>query len=722
MTQRAKYRAFISYSHRDKRWGEWLHRKLEGYRVPAAIVGRETDFGPIPRRLTPIFRDHDELATSHDLGSEIQAALESSMFLLVLCSPAAAQSRWVNQEIKDFKRLHGDTRVRAVIVDGEPFSGDPATECFPQSLRFEVDEAGNVTDKPAEPIAADLRKAGDGKKHALSKLVAGLTGARLDDLIQREQSRRNSRMRLVAGGMAAVSLAFAGIAWEAVKQRDHARVAEASAVAARNDSEGLVEFMLTDLRKRLDAVGRLDVLDSVGERALAYYDSRDITSADADALGRRARAQLLIGELDNQRGDLDAALDSYTAAAKTTEEQLRRDPDNPDRIFDHSQSVFWVGYIAWQRGDADSARRYWTQYYDQAKRLVTIDPDNDDYQAELEYSYSNLGTLEMDEGNAAAAEQHFRNSLSISSRLAEKYPGDEDRLIAAGQSWSWLADALSRQTNIGEAREARFAELVLYKSAQKDESGTKNAVIKNRESIALYSLADFLIAEGRVEEAAEQAALATRLADDLLAEDPQNLEFADRKSMAYTMLGESFLYMKRFDEAEASLSTAISLADLLTEKDSSNIQWRGKVAALPSLLLAHLEEKKGNLSSASTGYGELVDNLQSIINANASSDTVTINRIYCAALSGQKRLSPGENDGHWERVISRLESRKGMTGPKSLVVLVEAYANTGRTEQAQTIVTRLYDTGYRHPEFLRVVEAHPALMIGGVLDQSATKH
>ena len=61
-----KYRAFISYSHVDRRWGEWLHRKLEGYRVPQKIVGRVTDYGPIPRRLTPIFRDRNELAAPSD--------------------------------------------------------------------------------------------------------------------------------------------------------------------------------------------------------------------------------------------------------------------------------------------------------------------------------------------------------------------------------------------------------------------------------------------------------------------------------------------------------------------------------------------------------------------------------------------------------------------------------------------------------------------------------
>jgi len=37
-------------------------------------------------------------------------------------------------------------------------------------------------------------------------------------------------------------------------------------------------------------VGRLEVLDSVGEKALAYYGSQEAEALDATALGHRSRA------------------------------------------------------------------------------------------------------------------------------------------------------------------------------------------------------------------------------------------------------------------------------------------------------------------------------------------------------------------------------------------------------------------------------------------------
>ena len=100
-----KYWAFVSYSHHDKTWGEWLHRSLESYRMPRRLVGRPGRDGPVPKRLFPIFRDTEELPAAGSLSEEIHDALYSSKCLVVICSPASAQSDYVNEEIRYFKTL-----------------------------------------------------------------------------------------------------------------------------------------------------------------------------------------------------------------------------------------------------------------------------------------------------------------------------------------------------------------------------------------------------------------------------------------------------------------------------------------------------------------------------------------------------------------------------------------------------------------------------------------
>jgi hypothetical protein len=210
-----KYWAFISYSHRDEEWAQWLHNELETYRVPRRLVGRATPLGPVPRRLFPVFRDREELPGSADLGGNISGALSRSRTLVVVCSPRSAASRWVNEEIKTFKSLGRDDRVLCLIIEGEPnatdFPQSGELECFPPALRFRVRADGTLTEDRVEPIAADARAGKDGRENSKLKILAGILGVGFDELRQREQQRvRRRRLKLAAAAAVALLLAVLG--------------------------------------------------------------------------------------------------------------------------------------------------------------------------------------------------------------------------------------------------------------------------------------------------------------------------------------------------------------------------------------------------------------------------------------------------------------------------------------------------------------------------------
>jgi len=181
-----RYRAFISYSHRDAAWAAWLHKALETYRVPSRLVGNQTAAGITPRRLSPIFRDRDELATATDLGSKVREALMQSANLIVICSPFSATSKWVQQEVLAYKQLGRSEHIFCLIVDGEPgasaLAGAGERECFAPALRAQLDAQGRMTQVPAEPVAADVRAGKDGRRNAKLKLIAGMLGIGFDSL------------------------------------------------------------------------------------------------------------------------------------------------------------------------------------------------------------------------------------------------------------------------------------------------------------------------------------------------------------------------------------------------------------------------------------------------------------------------------------------------------------------------------------------------------------
>ena len=355
---RTRFYAFLSYSHKDKDLADWLHRELEKFRVPHALAGKLTANGVVPRRLTPIFRDQHDLSAGGDLADEIKAALAASQFLVVLCSPTAAKSRWTNQEIESFKRTRPEGCVLAAVAAGEPFAseipGREEEECFPPALRYKYDRRGHQTAKRADPLAADFRDVGEGRRLAFLKLVAGMLGVGLDELVRREQTRHQRNLAYVAAASIAGMAVTSTLAVTALQARNEAR-------DQRREAEGLVAFMLGDLRAKLEPIGRLDALDGVGSRVLAYYSKQDTSQLPDEALVQRSQALNMMGEVAFNRGDLKQAKGLYQQAMAGTAEALRRSPDDASRIYDHAQNVFYVGEVARFAGHPAEAEADWRE-------------------------------------------------------------------------------------------------------------------------------------------------------------------------------------------------------------------------------------------------------------------------------------------------------------------------------------------------------------------------
>jgi WD40 repeat protein len=221
--QPPKYWAFISYSHRDRKWAEWLHRRMETYRVPGKLVGEG-----VPARAFPVFRDRDELSSASDLTGKVVSALGDSRTLVVLCSPDAARSRWVNEEIRQFQQLGGADRTFAFIIAGEPVGG----ECFPPAL----------TELRAEPIAADARDGGDGRKNAFLKLMAGVLNVGYDQLRRRDYERQLRVRTIWTGLLLVLAGVLAGLTLYANRQRLVAIERQKIAVSRQLSAEALSQM------------------------------------------------------------------------------------------------------------------------------------------------------------------------------------------------------------------------------------------------------------------------------------------------------------------------------------------------------------------------------------------------------------------------------------------------------------------------------------------------
>ena len=268
-----RYRAFISYCHRNQAVAKWLHKALETYRFPSSIVGDEGEQGVIPKTVGRIFRDEDELAGAAELGPKLQQALREAQALIVICSIEAAKSYWVDQEIRYFKQVHPDRPVLAVIANGAPCIEQ---QCFPESLLFGVDRHGEIDRSVThEPLAPDLQKLD--KDTVRLKVVAGLFGISYGDLAQRDIKRAHRQMAIgsavaavIVAALAVLSILALSSAHRADRERD--RAVQQQQIAEHNADEAsrkawLANVAAQEVRREADMISHNSKSARCGDRA-----------------------------------------------------------------------------------------------------------------------------------------------------------------------------------------------------------------------------------------------------------------------------------------------------------------------------------------------------------------------------------------------------------------------------------------------------------------------
>ncbi|MEO8176751.1 MAG: TIR domain-containing protein [Sphingomicrobium sp.] len=697
MVHPLKYYAFLSYSHADAADADWLHDSLERFRTPTSLAGRLTANGVMPRRLTPIFRDRHELPASDNLAGGIRDALDSSHFLIVLCSPAAAVSRWVNAEIDMFKRHRPDGCVLAAIIAGEPFASDmpgrEAEECLPAALRQRYDRRGRPTPRRSEPLAADLRDDHDGKRLGLLKIIAGMLGVGLDELVKRETLRRQRRLAIVAAASLTGMVVTSTLAVVAIEARD-------AASDQRREAEGLVGFMLGDLRSKLEPLGRLDALDAVGSRALAYFQAQDKSSLSDEALAQRSRALTLMGEIANSRGDLDGALGRYNEAFVSTQELLRRSPDDPARLFDHAQNVFWVGQIARQRGQTPRAERAIREYRRLAERMIALDPASKKYRLELKYANTSLGAILLDLRRYADAAAIFRGALNDAEKLTASDPANADYQKGRLETLAWLSEALEKNGQLDDSLAQRERQISILEGLLQ---GPHSDVEYRRQDVVAYRAAGRLHAmRGEVAESLEQTKRSIALGEELMRAEPDNAGWAGLVGATYLDLGEIELDAHRQPEAGIAARAGCDIANRLLARDSTQFEWRVTLRSACLNLRARLALAQGATAEARAHTSQLVDIARQEVSRGSTPDGLQM-LANAELMNGMVASAAGDPGAARSAYLAALRTWPNDVSEAPLlmsrkVVLLEGL---GRQADALKVAGRLDVMGYRHPTYLR---------------------
>ncbi|MFD2346956.1 toll/interleukin-1 receptor domain-containing protein [Sinorhizobium terangae] len=548
-----RYRAFISYSSKDRSAAEKLQRSLESYRIPKPLRRSGIHRN---ERVSPIFRDRSDLKASADLGQTIREALESSEYLIVLCSPAAANSQWVDREISFFKELGRSGNIIAVIVRGVPAVNDPVREpqgAFPKALVGLLGGDGSLT----EPLAADIQepaadgRGGDGFNLAKLKIVATLLGVSLAELTQRqaEVDRRQRRVaQAVAVGMLVLAV-VAGIgAWIAVEQSR----------AAERRLQNAVESAARQIGATVRYRDRYGVPSDVIQELLrsAELDFGKLISDDDTSpmlVFQRARLNLEFAELFNLVGDEQSQQKVAPLIAETTTALDRLEQRSPS-------ALEWIGLAS------------------------APDP-------------AALAMLRLKLFDVVGQEKNY------AGRFNEAIASAESR-IALSQAWfvktgglSWLRELAQGHCRLG-GYNYRWGKLAASAASYEKCLETTRSLMQKRNQppdrgdlmAALSSLATTLVEMDRRSDALSRQQEAANTAKALVSAEPQNTEYQRTELVTLTRLGDMVLSVEmNVARSLKDYEQALFISNMLTRSDSSRLDWqRDRSLLLERLASAHL--------------------------------------------------------------------------------------------------------------------------------------
>jgi tetratricopeptide (TPR) repeat protein len=301
--------------------------------------------------------------------------------------------------------------------------------------------------------------------------------------------------------------------------RDPKKALEAYAKAVAFDPDDK-ESLYWDGRLSLLA-GRLPAAEQSLSRLLR------LSSLTGDQRGVY-RANLRLGELALQRGDLTQSLEHEVKARRIALDQAAANPGDVDRLRDLSVGHEKVGAAQEALGDRAGALESYSESLAIAAGLAKSAPADAERQRDLSVACENVGGVQEVLGDRAGALKSYRDSLAIRERLANSDPGNAE----------WQRDLAIAYNRVGGVQQA------LGDSASALKSFSSSLAIARR----------------------------------LVKSDPGNAEWQRDLAVTISGLTMAHMHLGANEKAADYLRQGQAIMERLTKLSPENAQWRQDLA------------------------------------------------------------------------------------------------------------------------------------------------
>ena len=516
-----------------------------------------------------------------------------------------------------------------------------------------------------------------------------------------QSERRSERMRMIIMVVITCLALLAGVLGLT------ARSAQSLAEQRRSAAEDLMSYMLGEFVDKLRPLGKLDLLDSVSNRALAYLSDKNNSNENETALMQRAKSLQVISEVKIARANPEDASTALLAGRDILLKILKDRPRDAALLKSAGENSFWLGQIHLDKQEWERSQYYFEQYREFSDRFVIAEPNNPDGWLEQSYAHNNLGTLALLSGDPARAVHEFALSVDIKTRVHQNSPHDKRLTADLADSFSWLATAQVQQGMLQQA-ELVFAREVAVLQKLHDEN-PQDLLWVQRLSSAWQHQAQVKQALGDANAAKQNLANARNLMEKIISLEPQNRIWQQNLYVVKT---------KIYDLRSRELNEKDAFADLNNLHDGfselSKLEPKKLTLQMLTELIiqrrASMEFMTGRVTDAAATLRPALEHLLQIHQKTPADKALRITLLDALLLNAEINLAQKNaaaarlNCTKAQEILNPLI--KNSADFAVLVPSIKVNICLGQIDQATSFIKQLEAMSYRDPAYMNYLSTH----------------
>jgi tetratricopeptide (TPR) repeat protein len=448
--------------------------------------------------------------------------------------------------------------------------------------------------------------------------VQQAVGAAVQSIAQ-GASEGDPRLQQALGLLKENKVAEASQLLSAVAEDKTAHAEQAATQAEKDRKEAAIAYRnlgaiagLRDPKRALEAYEKAALLDPDDIESLFWVGYLQIDHGDLNKAQTRLERVLKLAEASDQahykywaciglgdlwqrRGDLNAALNSYSDGLAIIDGLVKSDPGNAEWQRDLSVGYERVGDVQLAQGDLKAALKSYSDSLAIGERLTKADPGNAGWQRDLSVSYNKVGDVEEAQGDLKAALKSYSDSLAIRERLAKSDPGNAGWQRDLSVSYNKMGDVLVAQSDLTAAlKSCRESLAIAERLAKWDPS---NAEWRRDLSVSYNKMGNALLAQGDLAGALKAFSNGLAIREGLAKSDPGNAGWQRDLSVSYNKVGDVLAAQGNLTPALKSYREGLAIAERLASSDPGNAEWQRDLSA-PYEKIGDVLVTEGNLPEA----------------------------------------------------------------------------------------------------------------------------